>query len=92
MSSFTVQRINQLEVALLSSLRFDVRVPASEYAKYYFLIRTMQFRSGQTMTDGESKQNHTTTVPVMVRRAKSVDWGSPPDPGANFGNTADPSN
>jgi hypothetical protein len=26
----------------------------------------------------------------MVRRAKSVDWGSPPDPGANFGNTADP--
>jgi hypothetical protein len=91
MSSFTVQRINQLEIALLSSLRFDVRVPASEYAKYYFLIRTMQFRSGQTMTDGEFKQNHT-AAPVPSynnRRAKSVDWGSPLDPGTNK-DTADP--
>lgn len=46
LSSFTIQRINQLEVALLSTLRFDVRVPASEYAKYYFLIRTMLLRGG----------------------------------------------
>lgn len=46
LSSFTLPRINQLELALLKSLNFDVRVPASEYAKYYFLIRTMLLRSG----------------------------------------------
>lgn len=46
LTSFTLPRINQLELALLTSLNFDVRVPASEYAKYYFLIRTMLLRSG----------------------------------------------
>jgi hypothetical protein len=35
-----------LEIALLKCLNFDVKVPASEYAKYYFLIRTMLLRSG----------------------------------------------
>ena len=46
MSLFTLQRVNQLELILLKSLCFDVRVPASEYAKYYFLIRTMLMRTG----------------------------------------------
>lgn len=46
LSLFTLQRVNQLELILLKSLNFDVRVPASEYAKYYFLIRTMLMRSG----------------------------------------------
>ena len=46
LSSFTLPRINQLELALLKALKFNVRVPASEYAKYYFLIRTMLLRSG----------------------------------------------
>jgi hypothetical protein len=32
---FTLQRINGLS-AILSTLKFIVKVPASEYAKYYF--------------------------------------------------------
>lgn len=43
---FSLHRINQLELALLTCLGFDVRVTASEYAKYYFLIRNMLIRSG----------------------------------------------
>jgi Cyclin, N-terminal domain len=50
---FTLQRVNQLELVLLKSLSFDVRVPASEYAKYYFLIRTMLLRSG--LLEGAAK-------------------------------------
>jgi Cyclin, N-terminal domain len=46
LSSFSLQRTNALEVALLQTLNFNVRVAASEYAKYYFLIRTMLHRSG----------------------------------------------
>mmetsp|Transcript_7183 Transcript_7183/g.13285 ORF Transcript_7183/g.13285 Transcript_7183/m.13285 type:complete len:631 (-) Transcript_7183:117-2009(-) len=46
LSAFTLRRINQLELELLKCLKFDVKVPASEYAKYYFLIRTMLLRSG----------------------------------------------
>jgi len=53
MSLFTLQRVNQLELILLKSLNFDVRVPASEYAKYYFLIRTMLLRSG--LLEGAAK-------------------------------------
>ena len=44
--AFSIKRINELELALLKCLNFDVRVPASEYAKYYFLIRNMLIRSG----------------------------------------------
>eukprot|EP00535_Pseudo-nitzschia_heimii_P003476 CAMPEP_0197185430 /NCGR_PEP_ID=MMETSP1423-20130617/11889_1 /TAXON_ID=476441 /ORGANISM="Pseudo-nitzschia heimii, Strain UNC1101" /LENGTH=317 /DNA_ID=CAMNT_0042636481 /DNA_START=921 /DNA_END=1874 /DNA_ORIENTATION=+ len=46
LKSFTLHRINELELALLKCLKFNVKVPASEYAKYYFLIRTMLVQSG----------------------------------------------
>lgn len=44
--AYTLPRINQLELALLKALNFNVKVPASEYAKYYFLIRSMLIKSG----------------------------------------------
>jgi len=43
---FPLKRINELELALLTCLKFDVKVLASVYAKYYFLMRTMLIRSG----------------------------------------------
>ena len=46
LASFTLRRINELELAVLKSLNFNVKVPASEYAKYYFLIRSMLIKSG----------------------------------------------
>jgi hypothetical protein len=44
--SFPLKRINQLELAVLNALTFQVKVPASEYAKYYFLLRSMLIKSG----------------------------------------------
>ncbi|CAM9972687.1 unnamed protein product [Discosporangium mesarthrocarpum] len=44
--SFTLVRINQLEVAVLEALKYNVKVQASEYAKYYFHLRSMCVRSG----------------------------------------------
>ena len=44
--SFPLQRINELELAVLNALGFQVKVPASEYAKYYFLLRSMLIKSG----------------------------------------------
>lgn len=38
---FPLKRINELEVAVLSCLNYSVDVLASEYAKYYFLLRSM---------------------------------------------------
>lgn len=43
---FTLKRINELERALLTCLKYNVKVKASEYAKYYFLMRSMLIRSG----------------------------------------------
>jgi hypothetical protein len=89
LSSFSLQRINQLELALLTSLSFSVKVPASEYAKYYFLIRTMLIRSGLLadaalpLNKAEAKMLETRTSEYEAtklnaeragRRAKSVDW------------------
>jgi hypothetical protein len=46
---YTLPRINQLELALLKALNFNVKVPASEYAKYYFsdLLDAYQERSAE---------------------------------------------
>jgi len=43
--TFSLQRINELEMAVLNCLNFDVKVRASEYAKYYFLLRSMLIQS-----------------------------------------------
>jgi hypothetical protein len=50
---FTLQRINELEVKVLSLLGYNVKVPASEYAKYYFLMRSMLIKSGLGTSDDE---------------------------------------
>jgi len=36
---FSLAKINQLEVAFLNCLSYNVKVTASEYAKYYFALR-----------------------------------------------------
>ncbi|RYY69701.1 hypothetical protein EON63_23415 [archaeon] len=33
--------MNALELAMLEALKYIIRVPASEYAKYYFHLRSM---------------------------------------------------
>jgi len=45
-TEFDLQRINELELALLAALEYSVKVPASEYAKYYFHLRSMMARLG----------------------------------------------
>ena len=49
--TFSLQRTNELEIALLSALQYRVKVEASEYAKYYFLLRGMLCRSGLANDD-----------------------------------------
>lgn len=49
--SFSLKRINELELAVLNTLSFKVKVPASEYAKYYFLLRSMLIKSGLSGED-----------------------------------------
>ncbi|GKY99537.1 hypothetical protein MPSEU_000907800 [Mayamaea pseudoterrestris] len=91
LSSFSLQRTNALELAVLTSLNFDVRVSAGEYAKYYFLIRTMLTRSGMLvgplspLTKSHSRNLESKTLQYQdlilgsgqrERRTRSVDWGS----------------
>lgn len=87
LSSFSLQRTNQLELAVLQCLNFCVRVPASEYAKYYFLIRTMLLRSGMLEDVPLRKDCHSLETrtrqyqdsklgSVNERRARSVDWSN----------------
>ena len=38
---FTLQRLNALEMAYLETVEYNVRVPASSYAKYYFHLRSL---------------------------------------------------
>lgn len=44
--SFDLTRVNELELAMLNALKFTIKVPASEYAKYYFHLRSMMARLG----------------------------------------------
>jgi hypothetical protein len=44
--SYNLTRINELELAMLDALKFTIRVSAGEYAKYYFLLRSMIAKLG----------------------------------------------
>mmetsp|Transcript_25390 Transcript_25390/g.30092 ORF Transcript_25390/g.30092 Transcript_25390/m.30092 type:complete len:479 (-) Transcript_25390:178-1614(-) len=46
--SFTLKRINELELGLLEFLQYNVKVSASDYAKYYFHLRSYCVRLGLT--------------------------------------------
>lgn len=49
--TFSLARTNELELALLRALKYKVKVNASEYAKYYFLLRGMLCQSGLANDD-----------------------------------------
>ena len=63
---FSLQRINELELAVLSALNYKVKVLASEYAKYYFLCRSMLIKSGLGSDDLK------TTNPLDVEEARRL--------------------
>jgi len=42
--SFNLRRINELELAVLEFLEYSVKVSASDYAKYYFHLRSYSVR------------------------------------------------
>lgn len=63
---FPLKRINELELAILSALSYRVKVPASEYAKYYFLLRSMLIKSGLV------GDNVDTTTPLDVEGARRL--------------------
>lgn len=74
---FKVKRINELELAILKALKYKVKVPASEYAKYYFLLRSMLIKSGLGSDDLK------TGNPLDVEGAKRLEQLS-----SNFQNVA----
>lgn len=65
--TFSLKRTNELEIALLTALEYKVKVGASEYAKYYFLLRSMLCRSGL------ANDNLTTLEPLDVDGVKSLE-------------------
>lgn len=74
---FSLQRINELELAVLNALDYKVKVPASEYAKYYFLLRSMLIKSGLGGDDLSSG------TPLDIEGAKKLEQVS-----SNFQSTA----
>jgi hypothetical protein len=48
--SYNLQRVNDLELEILDILKYQIRVAASEYAKYYFHLRSMMSKLGLTTT------------------------------------------
>lgn len=64
---FSLKRINEVELAVLNALNYMVKVPASEYAKYYFLLRSMLIKSGLAGDDLK------TMTPLDVEGAKKLE-------------------
>merc|ERR1712150_157648 len=63
----TLERINELEKNMLSCLEYKIKVSSSEYAKYYFLLRSMLQRSGLS---GEDLEN---LKPLDVENARRLE-------------------
>jgi hypothetical protein len=56
--SFDLRRVNTLELAMLDALKYVIRVSASEYAKYYFHLRSMLARLGLNNQTGTNRSCH----------------------------------
>ena len=65
--TFSLQRTNELEVVLLSHFKYKVKVNASEYAKYYFLLHSIMCPS-ISMNDDMTCLN-----PLDAEEAKSLE-------------------
>mmetsp|Transcript_21728 Transcript_21728/g.31624 ORF Transcript_21728/g.31624 Transcript_21728/m.31624 type:complete len:493 (-) Transcript_21728:23-1501(-) len=68
--AFNLQRINELELAVLDALDYEVKVPAGEYAKYYFHIRSMIARLG--FHDKNSANFGSTVLPLNIEGARRL--------------------
>lgn len=66
--SFNLQRVNDLELEILDILKYQIRVSASEYAKYYFHLRSMMIKLGLT----NSLKNGGVAKPLDLAGAKSL--------------------
>lgn len=81
--TFSLQRVNELEMGMLNCLKFEVKVLASEYAKYYFLLRSMLIRSGlggedflsslPLDTEGAKKLEHNSANFQIIKSPSSID-------------------
>jgi len=67
---FNLQRINELELAVLEALDYEVKVTAGEYAKYYFHIRSMIARLG--FHDKNSANFGSTVLPLNIEGARRL--------------------
>ena len=65
-STFDLQRINALELAILGELKYSIRVSASEYAKYYFHLRSLMARLGFNANESSLLQ------PLNVSQARRM--------------------
>mmetsp|Transcript_16300 Transcript_16300/g.18455 ORF Transcript_16300/g.18455 Transcript_16300/m.18455 type:complete len:451 (+) Transcript_16300:135-1487(+) len=53
--SYSLKRINELEVTLLEMIEYNVRIPSSTYAKYYFQLRDIGIELGIYSDEGARK-------------------------------------
>lgn len=65
--AFDLARINALEAALLQAYGYNATVAASEYAKYYFHLRSMAARLGLGTNDRDQPPS-----PLDVRAARAL--------------------
>ena len=66
LSPFSLKRINELELAVLACLNFAVAIPGSEYAKYYYLLRSMMIRGG-LLDPFAAKQQLSTDLTIRLQ-------------------------
>lgn len=69
-TSFDLERINTLELAVLDILNYRIVVPASEYAKYYFHLRSLMYRLGLKKIDDNGTLNLASAKKLQVASEK----------------------
>lgn len=71
MPNVTNNEINKLEQALLEFIDFKLVITGAQYAKYYFIMRTLaaevEMDSGKALTDFEDERRN--------KKSKKEEWG-----------------
>jgi hypothetical protein len=63
---YDLGRLNKLELRMLEQLKYDMKVPAGQYAKYYFILRSLITQLGISGASDTEKMSKNTRLDLSL--------------------------
>lgn len=69
---YDLERLNKLELRMLEALKYDMKVPAGQYAKYYFILRSLIAQLGIKGSTEKEERSKVSSLDLAQLREDAV--------------------